>query len=51
MCRNCGRAFEKKDGKFCNDECRDAYILKLEQSVKEAVEKDPIHTQKLSRDF
>jgi rRNA maturation endonuclease Nob1 len=51
ICHHCSKSFEGNDEKFCHDSCRDAYIIKIDERVKRAVENDPNHTQKLSRDF
>ena len=51
ICKDCGKHFEGDEGeKFCHNACRDSYIQKIENLVKEAVKNDSNHTQKLSRD-
>jgi len=49
ICKNCGRSFEGKNERFCNNGCRDSYIDSLEKRVSEATKKDTSHTKKLSR--
>lgn len=50
VCRGCGKPFDGKGEKFCNNVCRDSHIDKLEKIVIEATKNDSSHTKKLSRD-
>lgn len=49
VCHGCGKSFEGKGEKFCNNVCRDSHIEKLEKLMREATKNDPSHTRKLSR--
>ncbi|GBH33759.1 hypothetical protein NZNM25_05500 [Nitrosopumilus zosterae] len=45
----CGKSFEGKGEKFCDNVCRDSHIAKLEERMREAVKNDPSHTKELSK--
>ena len=48
VCLGCGKSFEGKGEKFCNNVCRDSHIEKLEKLMNDATKNDPSHTEKLS---
>ena len=50
VCLHCGRSFDGNNEKFCNNDCRDSFIVGIERRVREATENDFSHTKKLSRD-
>ena len=50
ICMHCGKEFEGNNEKFCHNSCRDAHIVSLENRIREAVNDDPSHTKKMTRD-
>lgn len=48
-CQNCGDEFDGNE-KFCNNKCRDEYILKINTKVQQAVKDDKLHTKKISEE-
>ena len=49
VCEHCSNDFEGKNEKFCSIACQDSHISSIEKRVRDAVENDPSHTDKLSR--
>lgn len=50
VCKHCGEKFEGINEKFCDNSCRDSYIVLIEKRVQKAVKDDPSHTRKLSHE-
>ncbi|NJK78311.1 MAG: hypothetical protein HC944_06475 [Nanoarchaeota archaeon] len=48
ICIHCGRSFEGDKTKFCSQGCRDSHIVALEKRIREAVDTDSSHTNRLS---
>jgi len=47
-CNHCGKKFLGKNAMFCSMMCYKEHVEELEKRIKEAVEKDPSHTKKMS---
>lgn len=50
VCLHCGKSFDGNNEKFCNNDCRDSHIVAIEKKIREAVNNDYSHMNKLSRD-
>ena len=47
---HCGKIFERSKEKFCSEGCKYAHVDIIKKRIREAIDNDPNHTTRLSRD-
>ena len=50
MCMHCGKIFEGSKEKFCSEGCKYSHVAVIKKRIREAIDSDPNHTSRLSRD-
>jgi predicted nucleic acid-binding Zn ribbon protein len=50
ICIYCGNVFQGTNEKICSEDCRNFHVLVIKKRIRDAMDDDPNHTTRFSRD-